>query len=126
MISILNAGARLVSTDYWLTEHAKAGLVYLTGNAGALRLLVPAAALGMLAEMRTGQRVTIERSLHSGAAGCVDIVFEDGSNSPFSVAVDTRQMDRALTAGAAVPFLVYTEDEGAAVLALELAATITV
>ena len=45
-------------------------------NAGALRLLVPAAALGMLAEMRTGQRVTIERSLHSGAAGCVDIVLK--------------------------------------------------
>ena len=42
------------------------------------------------------------------------------------MAVDTRQMDRALTAGAGVPFLVYTEDEGAAVLALELAATITV
>ena len=107
MFEIQNEGQAVVATTYWDTLHAQQrGLCYLSGNAGALRLLVPAAAAHMLAEMRTGKSVTIEPSIST--PGCMDVVFEDGSQSPFFIAIDRRQVDRALEPGKKIPFVVYT------------------
>ena len=100
MITIANSGQDIASTNYWDTEHGLAGLVYLSGNAGAWRLLVPPAAAWMLPEMRTGKRASIEPSLQD--ARCWDIVFDDGSDSPFSISIDKRQLDRSLAPGAAL------------------------
>lgn len=100
MITIANNGQDIASTNYWTTDHARAGLVYLSGNAGAWRLLMPPAAAWMLPEMRTASRATIERSVRDPR--CWDIVFDDGSDSPFSISIDKRQLDRALEPGAAV------------------------
>jgi len=44
MITIANDGPDIASTNYWATDHARAGIVYLSGNAGAWRLLMPPAA----------------------------------------------------------------------------------
>lgn len=41
MITISNDGQKIVSTNYWDTEHAKRGFLYLSWNAGAGRLLLP-------------------------------------------------------------------------------------
>lgn len=97
MIEIVNDGAAIKDTNYWGTEHAMRGLCYLSGNAGVWRLLVPPEAETLLAEMRTGKKATIEPSLH--LPGHWDVVFEDGTSSPFSVALDPRQIDRALEPG---------------------------
>lgn len=94
MIRIENDGPDIRATNYWQTEHARAGLCYLSGNAGTWRLLLPDASAAMLDEMRTGQRVTIEPSIQQPASW--DVVFEDGTDSPFSVAIDRRQIDRAM------------------------------
>ena len=94
---IENDGPAIRSTTYWQTEHARAGLCYLSGNAGAWRLLLPDAAAGMLAEMRTGQHATIEPSVQQPDSW--DVVFEDGTDSPFAVAIDRRQVDRAMAPG---------------------------
>lgn len=107
MFTIENRGAEIASTDYWDSEHASAGLCYLSANAGTLRLLVPEAAEGMLPEMRTGKRVTIEPSISDPR--CVDIVFEDGTSSPFSLALDKRQIDRVLSRGNGIPLTVWTQ-----------------
>ena len=93
---IRNLGADIPETDYWTTEHARRGLIYLSGNAGVWRLLVPAAAEHLLAEMRTGKSVTIERSPQDPAAA-VDIVFDDRSSTPFSATIDRRQIDRPIS-----------------------------
>lgn len=106
MITIRNDGQALVATNYWDSEHAARGLCYLSANAGALRLLVPSAAGDMLADMRTGKRVTIEPSAH--AAGLIDIVFDDGTDAPFALAIDPQQIDRPLASGRGVPFTVWT------------------
>lgn len=98
MIEIHNAGPEIVSTTYWQTEHARHGFLYLSGNAGAWRLLVPSAAGDMVADMRTGKTATIEPSIQAPGQ-CWDVVFEDGTNTPFSVAVDRRQTDRAMESG---------------------------
>lgn len=95
---ITNRGPDIAGTDYWDSEHASAGLCYLSANAGTWRLLVPEAAEGMLSEMRTGRSATIEPSLHAPGT-CWDVVFEDGTDSPFSLAVDKLQTDRAMSPG---------------------------
>lgn len=97
MIEIRNDGPRIRSTNYWGTEHALEGLCYLSGNAGAWRLLVPGAAVSMIDEMRTGRSASIEPSIQ--ASGCWDIVFDDGSDTPFSLSLDKRQVDRSMTPG---------------------------
>lgn len=107
MLTIANDGQALKSTNYWDSAHAQEGLLYLSGNAGALRLLVPGPAEDMLAEMRTGTAVTIEPS--GITPGCYDVIFEDGSSSPFYVAIDRRQMDRKVEPGRDVPFIIYTQ-----------------
>lgn len=99
MIQIANDGADIVSTNYWDTEAASAGLCYLSGNAGTWRLLVPEAAEGSLADMRTGTRATIERSIRMPGR-CWDIVFQDGTPSPFCITLDKRMLDRRLDLGA--------------------------
>ncbi|GAP37912.1 hypothetical protein ABXN37_22585 [Piscinibacter sakaiensis] len=97
-ITISNAGAEIRATNYWETKQASAGLCYLTANAGTWRLLVPEAAEGALEEMRTGRTATIEPSLQLPGRAW-DVVFEDGTDAPFSIAIDRRQVDRPMTAG---------------------------
>lgn len=79
------------------TRPAQRGLLYVSANAGVLRVLVPEATENLLPEMATGKRVTIEASMQDPR--CWDLVFEDGSDAPFFLAVDKRQFDRALTPG---------------------------
>lgn len=97
MIHIENQGAEIARTNYWETPHAQRGYCYLSGNAGVWRLLVPKAQAALIADMRTGQRATLEPSLQTPSQ-CWDLVFEDGSDSPFSPALDKRQVVRALDA----------------------------
>lgn len=97
MFHVANDGAEIADTDYWQTPHSAKGLCYLSGNAGVWRLLVPPASESMLAEMRTGRSVTIEPSIQ--VAGCLDVVFEDGSDAPFALAVDLKQTDRVMHSG---------------------------
>ena len=107
MITIANNGPDIADTNYWASEHANVGLCYLSGNAGAWRLLVPEAAEGLLPEMRTGKRVTIEPSI--SAAGALDIVFEDGTDSPFAVTIDRKQVDRKVEPSTGALFTVWTQ-----------------
>jgi len=51
MIHIANDGQAVVSTSYWSTPHADAGYLYVSINAGAIRVLVPAATAYLLDEL---------------------------------------------------------------------------
>lgn len=106
-LTICNNGADIVETNYWDSEAAKKGFCYLSGNAGALRLLVPESiAKEYLPEMRTGMRVSIETSIASPF--CIDVVFDDGSESPFFIALDRTLTSRMPdSARRDVPFAVW-------------------
>jgi hypothetical protein len=107
MILIANAGVDVAETNYWDSELARAGYCFLTGNAGAWRLLVPEATEYMLADARTGKHVTIQPSLVAPGQGW-DIVFEDGTTSPFFLCIDKRQVDRAMHPRGECRFSVWT------------------
>jgi hypothetical protein len=108
-IKVANNGQDITETNYWDSELAQRGLFFLSGNAGALRLLVPDNRISSIGEMKTGRFVTIERSQVQHNA--VDAVFEDMTDRPFYVALDKRaQIDRAglLQPKDNVPFSVWT------------------
>jgi len=107
MIHIANNGPRVVSTDYWSTEHAAQGLVYLSVNADAVRLLAPHGWPDVGDPRVTHASVQI---VGAPSIGVAHVVLEDGTPSPAYLTIDVRQCDRALPAadlGRRITLLVY-------------------
>lgn len=98
MIEIHNSGPFITWTNYWDTPHAARGHFYLSWNGGAARLLVPDVCLPMLADMRTGREVIISRGPwpEGRKPDAFELLFEDGSNSPFAIHLGAEQTDRSL------------------------------
>jgi len=98
MLTIVNRGQAIESTNYWDTEHAQAGLFYLTWNAGAGRLLVPDPQKAAVREMRTAQYVIVSRGPwpDQGGRDALELLFEDGSDSPYCLHLSAEQTDRLL------------------------------
>ncbi|EOV9687702.1 hypothetical protein ACN5L4_003688 [Cronobacter turicensis] len=95
MISVVNEGQAIKHTDYWQSEQARAGYLFLSWNAGAARLLVPDAAKPLMKEMRGAQYVIISKGELDGRAA-LELLFEDGSDAPFVVHMLLDQSDRLL------------------------------
>ena len=106
-IAIANDGQDIRTTNYWNTGFAMAGLCFVCTNAGAIRLLVPKAGECYIDEMRTGKKVTVERGFQNPLA--VDVVFEDGTDTPFRISMDRQQIDGPLCPQMRAPFTVWTE-----------------
>jgi hypothetical protein len=85
----------VVRTNYFESEHAKHGLVYLSVNAGAYRLLVPAALLTTVSEMRTGQYVIVSETADHNR---MELLFEDGTDTPYILYISGQQCDRHIPA----------------------------
>lgn len=112
LIVIENDGQEIKHTNYWETEHADRGLMYLSVNAGVLRLLVPAGqvAAGVIDEIRTGTRAELVPTIRPQLRRShLDLVFEDGSPSPYSISIDRQQVDIIPHNGNNKRLLVYTE-----------------
>lgn len=92
-LEIRNDGPEILSTNYFATPHAAAGKLYLSVNAGAFRLLVPAPQAGLLAEMRTAAGCAVTRGRWQGA-DALEALFDDGSKSPFAVHLGPGSFDR--------------------------------
>jgi hypothetical protein len=95
MIKIENKGQQVVSTNYWGSEHAKRGYFYLSWNAGAARLLVPDSMKAQIREMKSAEYVVVSRGKFEGR-DALELMFEDGSDSPYVVHMVTEQTDRLI------------------------------
>lgn len=98
MLIIENRGQAITRTNYWDSEHAARGFVYLTWNARAGRVLLPDAAKPMLREMRGAREVIVSRGPwpEQGGRDALELLFEDGSDAPFCVHLAAEQCDRLL------------------------------
>lgn len=96
-LRIDNDGQRVVSTTYWTTEHAARGLLYLSVNAGAFRLLVPPSIEShVLPGFGGATSAVVSRGPWpaEGLADALEILLDDGSDEPWSCHLDPSQCDR--------------------------------
>jgi hypothetical protein len=84
---IQNDGSEIGSTTYWTTDHARRGDFYLSLHGGTFRLLVPPSKEGEIGEWRSAVEVIISRGPwpQIGKSDGVEILFEDRSDSPYSI-----------------------------------------
>jgi hypothetical protein len=96
LITVKNDGQKLIDTNYWQTEHCKAGYAYMTLNAGAYRLLVPPVNHKWLDEIRTAKEVVISRGAwpQANKKEAFEVMFEDFTDNPFAIYMDQVQWDR--------------------------------
>lgn len=98
MFIIENRGQAIHHTNYWQSDHAAAGYVYLSWNAGAARLLIPDSSTPMLKEMRGATEVIVSRGPwpEQGRAEAIELLWEDGSDTPFVIQLVAEQCDRLI------------------------------
>lgn len=118
MLEIENDGQAILSTNYWSSDYAARGLAYLSWNAGAARLLVPAIRRAWLKEMRGAESVIVSIGPWPAGGGKdgIELLFEDHSSSPFALHLSQGQTDRMLPAsehGAAFAVIVLSESDDA-------------
>lgn len=98
MLTIDNQGQKIVSTNFWDSEMAKRGYFYLSWNAGAARLLVPDTQGRSVRDMKSGKYVIVSRDRWAEAEcdDALELLFEDGSDSPFCIHLVKEQTDRLI------------------------------
>lgn len=108
LVQVDNHGPLIIGTNYWDSELARAGKVFVSVNAGAIRVLLPPAAYGWLSDMRTAKECVLSRGPWSikgllGIPGAphvetavvegVEIMWDDGSDSPFVLHLTPASFD---------------------------------
>jgi hypothetical protein len=96
MLTIENKGQEIVETNFWQTDIARRGGFYLSGNAGAFRLLVPVIQEAAVADFQTAKDVILTRGPWpaAGQAKAMEILFDDGTDNPYAIHLGTAQVDR--------------------------------
>ena len=97
-IQFQNRGQAILSTNYWDSEHAQKDYFFLSWNAGAGRLLIPDGQKAVLREMRSASYVIVSRGLwiDQGEREALELLWEDGSDSPYCIHLVAEQTDRLL------------------------------
>lgn len=96
-IEIDNQGGELVSTNYWDSPMEKGGLLYLSWNAGVARIMLPDKCISILREIKTGKYCIISQGpqfSYNRTANTIELLFEDHTDSPFSMQLGAVQVDR--------------------------------
>lgn len=93
-IRVQNAGPDIVATNYWETDLPGRGLVYVSVNARCFRILMPDEF--PLDDLRLARMVVVSRGPWPSEAlpDAVEILFDDGTASPFALHVSPGQIDR--------------------------------
>lgn len=92
-LQIKNNGPEIEHTNYFESELAQRGGLYLSINAGAFRLFLPPGAEHMLNDIQTATDVVISRGKLSGQEA-IELLFDDYSETPFSIHLGENQIDR--------------------------------
>ena len=117
-LKVSNQGPLIKSTNFWETEMAKEGNLFLSFNAGAARLLVPKNHKN-LPDMTACDYVILTRGRWQGQPS-YELLFEDNSDSPFVIHMNGATFDRLLPeseAGRDLPLYIYVPEGGKPVLA---------
>lgn len=94
---IENEGQKIKKSNYWDSEYAKTGKLYLSSNAGAFRLLAPEdMAMDLQRECGLANEALISLGTwpEAGKEKAAEILLEDGSDSPYVLHLSVEQLDR--------------------------------
>jgi hypothetical protein len=96
ILKIENHGPLITATNYWDLPPARGEVCYLSLNAGAFRLLLRPEAEPCLADMRTGKECIVSRGPwpQAGLADGLEVLFDDGTDSPFALHLQIESADR--------------------------------
>ncbi len=89
-----NKGQALAGTNFWDSDHARAGYFFLSWNAGAARLLVPDSQKSVIREMKS-RYVIISRGRYEDREA-LEVLFEDGTDTPYSMLIGAEMTDRLI------------------------------
>lgn len=95
IITISNHGPLIVASNYWGGELDRAGKLYVSVNAGCIRILVPRSCRNMIEECRSSKYAVLSRGPWPDirCPEAVEIMFEDGSDMPFSLHLSPESFD---------------------------------
>lgn len=95
LLRVDNHGPLVTATNFWDTDLARNGKVFASVNAGAIRVLLPPQLYPLIAEMRTGRECVLSRGPwpEAGHADAVEIMWDDGSRSPFALHLTPESFD---------------------------------
>ena len=113
ILYVRNKGPNLVETNYWSSEYARNGIVYLSWNAQAGRLLIPQKCEPWLAQMRSARHVIVSMGRWREKKIAFELLFEDDSDAPFCLHFGKEQTDRIIPEsqqGGGFDIVVYTQE----------------
>ena len=97
-LMINNDGPAIIDTNFWDSEWSRLGLIYISSNGGAIRMLVPNSLRAAIAEMEKGTRHVIASYLKNHLVRpdqlALEMLFEDGSDSPYAFHTPPGTFDR--------------------------------
>lgn len=95
MIEIHNHGPLILRTNYWDSDLARAGKIWCSVNAGAIRVLLPPAAYGVLGDMRAAKYCVLSRGPWPAERrkDAIEILWDDGSDNPFVLHLTPESFD---------------------------------
>lgn len=115
MFFIQNDGPRLLDSDFWRSDMAQAGYLFVSWNDSCCRVLLPMTSAALITEMHSATEAVITRGPWpaQGREDALEILFEDGTDNPFVIQVVPEQCDRVIPAeyhGGRITLAVYTEE----------------
>jgi hypothetical protein len=95
LIQVQNHGPLILSTNYWDSELAQAGKLFVSVNAGAIRVLLPPCVYDWLSDMRMARECVLSRGPWPAerAAEGVELMWDDGSDAPFALHLTPESFD---------------------------------
>ena len=94
-IETANHGPLILSSTYWGSAIEELGKLWISTNAGAIRVLVPRSMRRVIEDMRAAKYVICSRGPwpEQRRADAMELLFEDGTDSPFSLHVGPESVD---------------------------------
>ena len=97
-IEITNDGQNIIETNFWASEYARNGYIYVSINDGCYRLLIPKGRKDYIEGMKGANAVLISRGpameLMPPKSDALEILFEDGTTKPWVITIGSEQIDR--------------------------------
>jgi hypothetical protein len=107
IVEVSNHGPLIIQTNYFASDLAAGGKVFVSVNAGAIRVLLPRARWGDLNEMRQAQYCVLSRGpwtlgdarpeYHTARLPAVvegiEIMWEDHSDAPYALHLTPESFD---------------------------------